>query len=546
MKLLSRNINSLPKKNLLITSSFILFILCVFLFVTYPFFHDGFFSTFDDIQVVRIDVMSQELKSGQFPVRFVNELGNGGGYFLYNFYSPLVYYIGSFFHLLGFSLVKATKLTFLLGYVLGLLGTFVLLKKYVSYSFSILGAGIFITSIYLAYDSYTRGALGEFFAFSLLPWVFWSFLKLKDRGSYLNMCVAGLSYAVLILTHNITSYCVFPFLALIFFIGKFEKKSLLHFIGAVSLGLMISATYTIPLFFDYKFVNLSSNPSITGQYLTNFLNPLELSGLSKTNFPFRPPLMGFTIFIPTLAIILFKLLKKKKNPIIIYASIGFLISVFIVSDLSQFIWEGLPYLKFVQFPWRFLSVATILSTIILVIFFSKKKYIGKIAIILITLSSIFVYSSYFRPTDGYNYISKYRAEDPCQTTTWANEYLPTWIKECLVANNKTPLVSGKAQVSNLNQESNGRVIKFNSVSDGGKLLIRRYFFPGWTVFVDENKVEAYSDGPNGLLAFNVPSGNHEIKVMLVETQINTLSNLMSFSALLVTLLYMLFSIKIKK
>src|SRR5688500_13995787 len=97
-------------------------------FVTQPIFHDGLFQTMDDIQVVRIEQMYKELKSGQFPVRITSELGNGAGYMLFNYYSPLVYYIGAIFHALGFTLVISTKLVFLLGFLIAWLGIYLLLR----------------------------------------------------------------------------------------------------------------------------------------------------------------------------------------------------------------------------------------------------------------------------------------------------------------------------------------------------------------------------------------------------------------------------------
>lgn len=54
-----------------------------------PLFHKGFFTMHDDQQVVRLYEMDQALAAGQFPARWIANLGFGFGYPLFIFYPPL-------------------------------------------------------------------------------------------------------------------------------------------------------------------------------------------------------------------------------------------------------------------------------------------------------------------------------------------------------------------------------------------------------------------------------------------------------------------------
>lgn len=150
-----------------------------FYYVIFPLLQDGLFASMDDVQVVRIDFMVRELRNGQFPVRYIGELGNGGGYMLFNFYSPLVYYLGAIFHFTGFTLVKSTKLVFLLGYFVGSAGMFLLLKKYADRLTAVIGTILFLTAPYVGYDAYIRGALAEFFCFYVDSYFFMELVKSK-------------------------------------------------------------------------------------------------------------------------------------------------------------------------------------------------------------------------------------------------------------------------------------------------------------------------------------------------------------------------------
>src|SRR4030042_3944603 len=87
-------------------------ILLILIFPTIlPLTKPGFFTMHDDQQVVRLYELDQALAAGQFPARWVKDLGFGYGYPLFIFYPPLVYYLGEVFHLLfGATYILSIKL----------------------------------------------------------------------------------------------------------------------------------------------------------------------------------------------------------------------------------------------------------------------------------------------------------------------------------------------------------------------------------------------------------------------------------------------------
>lgn len=95
-----------------------------------PLFHPGFFPMHDDEQIARLYELHQALSGGQFPPRWVGNLGFGYGYPFYNFYPPLVYYLGEIFYLLGFSLITSTKIVVGLGFVLSGVFIYFLAKEF--------------------------------------------------------------------------------------------------------------------------------------------------------------------------------------------------------------------------------------------------------------------------------------------------------------------------------------------------------------------------------------------------------------------------------
>src|SRR3989344_5159449 len=107
--------------------------LVLLLIITVPAFirilNNQFFSMHDDQHIVRLFLLDQGLKQGYLYPRWVDGLGFGFGYPLFNFYPPLIYYVAELFHLVGFSLTWSVKLTFIFGFYLGAIGIYLLVKK---------------------------------------------------------------------------------------------------------------------------------------------------------------------------------------------------------------------------------------------------------------------------------------------------------------------------------------------------------------------------------------------------------------------------------
>ena len=184
-------------------------------FAVAPLFKPGFFSIHDDTQVARVFEMAKALKDGQFPVRFVANLGYGYGYPLYNYYAPLPYYFGAFLNLLGFNLFIATKLMFLAGILLSAVFMYLLVREFWGDLGGVLAALFYLYAPYHALDIYVRGAVGEFWALAMLPWVFWEFANLSKKTPpfrWRRIFRASVAYACLVLSHNLTALIATPFI----------------------------------------------------------------------------------------------------------------------------------------------------------------------------------------------------------------------------------------------------------------------------------------------------------------------------------------------
>lgn len=112
------------------------------------------------------------LRGGQFPVRWVPDLGYGYGYPIFNFYNPLPYYFGAGFMFTGFNVLTATKLMYVFPVFLSGITMFIFSKIFLSDIASLLAGIIYVYAPYHAVQIYVRGAVGEYWAYAVLPLVF--------------------------------------------------------------------------------------------------------------------------------------------------------------------------------------------------------------------------------------------------------------------------------------------------------------------------------------------------------------------------------------
>ncbi|RJQ27586.1 hypothetical protein C4577_00960 [Candidatus Parcubacteria bacterium] len=508
-------------------------------FVFFPFFHDGFFPTMDDVQVVRIEEMYKELVSGQFPVRIVSDLGNGAGYMLFQFYSPLVYYIGTLFHLLGFTLVISTKLTFLSGFILAWIGIVLLLREYFDEYSTFFGSVLFFGSSYMGYDVFHRGALAEFYALAILPLLFFLIIKFSKTLSSFYFLASSFAIAALVIIHNLTTLITFPFILITIFL-LFRKK-LIYGFWAVFLGITLSAFYWLPVVFENKYIVINQVDFVINTYKNHFLTLSQLVGFEKAPWGFIAPILGVTTFLGAVfaALLLLvgqrlKFIKSNPSAFIIFSLISFIFTLFMASDISQHVWDPVsPILRYIQFPWRFLTLATFFGVISCTLLLSKISPLPlKLLIGLLLIIPLFtIQYTYLRPKE-YNYISKYTADDPCGTAGWSNEYIPVWAKECRPKGDKLKpvnIIDGELKIKNLEVKNHARLYTFTT-SGEGTILFDKYYFPGWETKINGELVSSLPSTPHGLIALEIPPGEHTISLVFTNTSIRTISNIISLLA----------------
>ncbi len=513
--------------------------------IIWPLLLPGYFSHHDDLQVMRIFEMRKCLEDLQIPCRWVPDMGYGNGYPLFNYYNVLPYYIGAISSfLVGY--ILAAKLLFAIPLVLGAFSIYILAKEIFGKGPAILATVLFSFAPYKALDIYVRGAVAESFAMAIIPFTFYYALRLIKQGNIKYLTGFCVTLALFLISHNIMTLLFLPvlFVFILFYLVQEKWKNIAYVILALSLGIGLSAFFVFPAYLEKNLVQIDNLIKLDLNFRAHFVTLDQLffnrfwgygassSGTNDT-ISFQAGWPHWWIVIGALVLFLFNLIRKRKVsdllPLVLI--VIFLFSVFMTHIKSAFVWEKIEILKFTQFPWRFLSVATFAASLIGAYTLQALKGSKKILFFLIVLTVVLNWS-FFKPGKFYTEMNDRKKLSGIfweeQQRAAVLDYLPkTATQPREVAPNIPQVVLGKAVIENFENRSNRWKFK-TQVSGSSTIEVPVFDFPGWEVWINSKKADYSSNNVLGRISINFDkAGNYLVEGKFKDTTIRQVSNLVS-------------------
>ncbi len=533
-----------------------------------PLFNPGFFPTHDDTQPTRIFEMAKALRDGLFPVRWVNDLGYGYGYPIFNFYAPLAYYAGALFMSLGMHALLATKFTFGVGIILAGITMYFLGKSLWGEIGGIVSGIFYQYALYHAVDIYVRGDLAEFWAYALTPLAFYGlykvFIHIKERKKrWYALSLGALGLAGVFLSHNLSAVIVMlyviPFcIVLIICSGLHDKtKTAWYLFLTILFAILLSSFYIFPVPFEMKFTNVLSQVGGTSDYHNHFVclsqfwySPWGYGGSVPGCIDGLSFMLGkLSLFFSLLGILCSVMLWKKRKYeaiILLGAGFGWVTSLWLTTASSEFIWHIIPFLSFLQYPWRFLMMTSFFCAILsggvlhTVSLYLKKSIILFSLVLVICVLLILLQGKYFTP----QYYKKITSADYTNTDVirWkiskiSDEYLP---KNFLKPKSNALvipypfLIFPPAGVTLSEKDTTGEKQARIKGFEDAYLVLGLAYFPAWHYYIDEKP--AIIQNHSGKVLIQVPKGTHILTLKFQQTPIEIIGNVLSLTGLLGILL----------
>ncbi|OGE72398.1 hypothetical protein A3H40_04100 [Candidatus Daviesbacteria bacterium RIFCSPLOWO2_02_FULL_38_15] len=534
-------------------------------FVVWPLLLPGFFRVQDYLQLIRIYEMRQCIEDLQIPCRWVADMGSGYGFPLFNFYGVFPYYLAAVSsYVIGY--IGAVKLIFFLPLVLGGIFMYLLAREVYGRQAAFIAAVLYLFAPYRALDVYVRGSISEIFAMTLILLVFYFFLKLirsSDRGNFL---AATFTLAFFLLNHNLMTMLFLPFLVAWVIYWLFIQRKTNRFrrtlavvLSSFVLGLLLVSFYVLPAYFEQNLIqieNLKESefiPNFRAHFVTIkqlFFSRFWGHGIStwgdQDGISFQVGWPHWQLVPITVSLLLLQLIRnkslKKSNNLLLYF-IFFVVSIaslLMTHNKSAFFWEWFDKLQFVQFPWRFLSIAIFFVSFLggAIILFLKKQY-RIYFIVAITFLSIFLNFKYFQPE---NFKYNLSDEDLLKGSEWEfyqqgslTDYLPKNAQEPNKIAPSIPTFNGDAKIENFKKSSN----KFEfraEIKDRTVVDIPVFDFPNWRVFANGLPVKHSNQGEFGTIRIELGSGNYFVNGIFENTWLRVIANSLSVLAVGLVLL----------
>lgn len=543
------------KKNLpiliLIISSFL---------TIWPLFQPGFFPMHDDTQPTRVYEMAEALKDGQFPVRWVKDLGYGFGYPLFNFYAPFPYYVGAIGMLLGLPVILATKVMLGMGMILAGFTMYYLAKQIWGEWGGVISALLYTYAPYHAVQFYVRGAVGELWAYGFLPVILLGIIVGRENWRK-GTLIGGLGLAGVILAHIIIAFLTVGFIGLWLVIElvksigntKTQNYAVVQ-ICILGLGMGLAAFFWLPALVEMSYTRAHMLIEGTNNFRDHFVfldqlwnSPWGFAGSSPGRLDGMSFMVGKVHIFLGLAGLVGVFLANRTNKTnvtskgwkkIIFFVIGLGVSVFMLLPQSQIVWELIPPLAYIQYPWRFLVfVAFWLSLLGGGAMFALGKITEKKIVWLTVFCVLLIVGfnrKYFQPQFVSSKTAAYYTDTKMIRETISrisDEYLPKeFPKSASLTISSSPAIitPDGIMVEQLSRKSHlwDAVI---SADMGAEIVFSLAYFPGWKFYIDAQEV-----GPrivDGRPHIAVPAGRHILKATFTNTPVRNTGNMVTLASL---------------
>lgn len=372
---------------------------CIFLVSCYPLYMDYLLAGHDlPFHLLRIEGIYKGLLQGTFPVKIHPVWAYDYGYAVGVFYGDTALYLPAFLRIMGFSIQEAYQL-FIAAINLGtvLISYFCFRRMLRSDSMGLLGCLLYTLSLYRLSDVYTRASVGEAIGMMCLPLVLCGFYLIFTEMDPSETKIPGWRNSVAIafgLTGLIQSHLLSCEMAALFILltclvmirRVFRHYAFRQLVNAFLLTVLLNLNFLVP-FLDYYDDTIQINSPEWGSHIAYSIQnkgmfPVQLFGLmqranggswatsagvaTEAAYP-----LGIALTAGMFLFLLFLLCFEEKRALRSHLPACFCClmgALALFMSTCYFPWDALEqcgelFHKLVlslEFPWRFLSVATVL------------------------------------------------------------------------------------------------------------------------------------------------------------------------------------------
>ncbi|MFC1657872.1 hypothetical protein ACFL1D_00650 [Candidatus Omnitrophota bacterium] len=480
---------------------------------TWPVSHEG------TRYIILLDYFKDAVSKGVLYPRWLPDAYGGYGYPLFLFYQPGLFFAALPFYFLPGCPLYSMYIFLIFLFFAGGVGAYKLCKELSGHLTGLVCSILFLLTPYLYVNLYVRGDLSELMAMLLCPWPVFFLVMLKKRiqqGSQLLWSTFGIAFSVvmIIISHPAVSMfflVIFSIIAIYFSLdmGGLRIAFLSRAAVSVMLGAILSSPYWFTIFQMKNYVNLE--PAFSGSYYSAELHtvyPLQLFsrfwGFGPSNINTPADGMSFQLGLPHFILATAGFFFGRKKRIIQVSYALYIAFIFLMTQAASALWKEFLFLRYVQFPWRILSVTALLQVICIS---GLKKIIPagmpirRAVIIISALLGVVAlwHSNQFQISKGIDACRELRLDrehrlERFQTYSVLSEFIPKTALGKRIAlprgDNPMLVLNPPGEIKEIKGNSKYRIRYQINCEVPTDVLINQVYMPGWRVIVDGEDIPA--------------------------------------------------------
>ncbi|MDY6877645.1 MAG: glycosyltransferase family 39 protein, partial [Chloroflexota bacterium] len=541
-----------------------------------PCTHDG------GLHYFRVTAMRHALQDGVIFTRYLPDLAFGYGYPFFNYRAALSYYLALALHLVGLPLPLALNGVYVLSILGSAFAAYLLARDLFGPRAGIVAAAAYAYAPYQFLDALLRGNAPEALALPLFPLILWAFRRLVLTGQRRWFLISVVSLSALHLSHVISFFLFTPFLLAYLTVLWLVYRREGHWVATGSAFAMawgLTAFFWGPALLERGYAQLHmSHVTRNNDFHYNFLGLAEIFAppAPVDTSLMNPPMRVHLGLVPAilggvgLVVGLVRLREREQRTLLIFFALAAAVMLWMSTRASLWLWEHVPLLPFVQFPWRFVGRAALPVALLTSAIFYKPQLATRHSqpaiahwSLVIVYCSLLILSALPATYPPYGYCPS--GPQPTISDVFAYEhrsklvgvdpegsYFPAWVKQRPESSpleeqystggpvarfDETILPRGASVVEADYGPNQARVIV--ETPDPFRARYLAFYFPGWRVTVDDKPVSIVPTEPEGLISFDVPAGRHTVAIRFGETPLRIVADtisLLSLAALLALVL----------
>ena len=469
------------------------------------------------------------VRSGDLYPGWLAESNSGYGDASFRFYPPATHYLLTLSRMVSGNWYLAALAVFAFLSVVGSLGVYFWAREFLPSQNAMWAAVFYAIAPYHLNQLYQSFLLPEFAGAAILPFVFLFVERVCRRATMRNVAGLAISCAALVFTHlplTVNASIAVPIYALVRMESGKRWSTVLRLGIASILGLAASACYWITMVAELSWIradNVQPEPAVN--YRLNFL----LSSFSSENLNVWWMnillLSSVAMFWPAVACFWADSSVSRSESGSIRAVkatvISLALTLFMATPLSRPIWDLIPTLQKTQFPWRWLLITSLMSSVLLaaaIPYWESAVRRGDRKLVMIAVGTIaisFVFSASHIVREA-----KFFARPAFDSTLRevrgsesSPQWWPIWVKEP-IRRMDAPVEADGREVTITSWQPESRSF-YLGAGAAGEARVRTFYYPHWRAESEGHSLPVRPDA-DGVLLIAVPANALSINLSFVE------------------------------